>query len=127
VLTLLWHDRSHGPERFWGDFYLDLIQRLKSLNVWFGTAGQVVAWFGKRREVRFEHVEAPDRVRVRLYYDSGTIQPPLRIRVHSPVPGRGVDPVSDFVDISWSGETLEEIELPIISPLVTAVANPALS
>src|SRR5207253_9032885 len=23
VLTMLWHDRSHGPERFWGDFYLD--------------------------------------------------------------------------------------------------------
>ncbi len=21
VLTVLWHDRSHGPERFWGDFY----------------------------------------------------------------------------------------------------------
>src|SRR5262249_2069464 len=29
VLTVLWHDRSHGPERFWGDFYVDLVQTLK--------------------------------------------------------------------------------------------------
>ena len=38
ILTLLWHDRSHGPERYWGDFYLRMIVKLKSLNAWFGSA-----------------------------------------------------------------------------------------
>ena len=38
VLTLLWHDRSHGPERFWGEFYKDLIGRLQQMNVWFANA-----------------------------------------------------------------------------------------
>jgi hypothetical protein len=36
VLTVLWHDRSHGPERYWGDFYARLVVRLKSLDAWFG-------------------------------------------------------------------------------------------
>src|SRR5262249_8683830 len=30
ALTVLWHDRSHAAERFWGEFYMDLIQMLKS-------------------------------------------------------------------------------------------------
>jgi hypothetical protein len=118
VLTLLWHDRSHGPERFWGDFYLGLIQKLKSLHVWFGSAEQVVSWFGKRREVHFEQVETADGVRVRLCYDGEAIQPPLRVRVHTPR-GRTADPAPDFVDIAWDGKALEEIELPISSTAVT--------
>jgi len=28
VLTVLWHDRSFGPERFWGDFYIGWVERL---------------------------------------------------------------------------------------------------
>src|SRR5439155_671266 len=48
VLTVLWHDRSHGPERFWGDFYIRLVQALKSSKGWFATAGRVVSWFRKR-------------------------------------------------------------------------------
>jgi hypothetical protein len=54
VLTVLWHDRSHGPERFWGDFYARLVGELKTLNVWFGTAGEVTEWFRARRSVTFE-------------------------------------------------------------------------
>ena len=62
VLTIIWHDRSHGPERFWGGFYKEFVQTLKGINAWFGTAGQVVSWFGKRREVSFERLETADGI-----------------------------------------------------------------
>ena len=45
VLTVLWHDRSFAAERFWGDFYIRLIERLKTLNVWFVNASELVSWF----------------------------------------------------------------------------------
>jgi len=54
VLTILWHDRSHAAERFWGDFYAHLVETLKSSNVWFATCAQVTGWFRNRREIRFE-------------------------------------------------------------------------
>jgi len=56
---LVWHDRSHGPERFWGDFYRRLLRTLRELDGWFGTSGQVVGWFRKRRQIRFERSKAP--------------------------------------------------------------------
>ena len=85
VLTILWHDRSPGPERFWGDFYVKLLHTLSALDSWFGTAAQVVAWFGKRREVNFERVVAADGVpRTRLRYQGEGILPPLTVRIHRP-------------------------------------------
>lgn len=87
VLTCLWHDRSHGPERFWGSFYIRLLDRLRALDVWFGTAGQVVAWFRNRREVTFERVKSSggqDQVIIRSA--ANCISPPLTLRIHSPAP-----------------------------------------
>ena len=127
VLTLLWHDRSHGPERFWGDFYLRLLEELKSLNVWFGSAGQVVTWFGQRRDVRFERIGTPDGVRAQLRYDGGEVQPPFRIRVYGATRGRTGVGTSDFADISWDGKSLEELDLKLPCGPATAVATPALS
>ncbi len=127
VLTLLWHDRSHGPERFWGDLYLRLLEQLKSLNVWFGQAGQVVTWFRQRRDVRFERIETPDGVRAQLRYDGGEVHPPFRIRVYTPTRGSTGVASSDFVDISWDGKSLEELDLKLPSDPATAVGNPALS
>jgi len=109
VLTLLWHDRSHAPERFWGDFYARLVLKLRSLDAWFGTGTQVVSWFGKRRKVRFEPVEAADGITgISLRYDGEEISPPLKIRVHHPrqVVKESTESsltASDFVDISWAG------------------------
>jgi len=122
VLTLLWHDRSHGPERFWGDFYLRLLQTLRSLDVWFATAGQVVSWFGKRRQVRFESVEAPGGTRTRLRSGGEEIQPPLRIRVYRPTRRRDDgetvgEATALFVDIPWSGASIDELELQVASRL----------
>ena len=98
VLTVLWHDRSHGPERFWDDFYIDLVQALKSAGARFGTAEQVVTWFRRRREVRFETVEDGRGTRIRLRSEGGTIQPPLRIVLHNPGGKAGE------TEMSWSGE-----------------------
>jgi hypothetical protein len=126
VLTLLWHDRSHGPERFWGDFYLGLLRTLRSLDVWFGTAGQVVGWFRKRREVWFERVETPDGVRTRLRYDGGEVQPPFKVRVYGPVGGSSGETTPDFVDIPWSGEPLEPLETLIPAQFPTGTETSAL-
>jgi hypothetical protein len=54
VLTILWHDRSHGPERFWGAFYVRLLAMLKESKPWFATARETVGWFAARRSIIFE-------------------------------------------------------------------------
>ncbi len=111
VLTLLWHDRSHGPERFWGEFYAALVQKLKSMRVWFGTAGQVTGWFRQRRSVQLEEVGCAGGVRIRLRCSAGEVQPPLRIRLHGQSQG-GSDPT----EISWDGISPIEVELPSAIP-----------
>jgi hypothetical protein len=115
VLTVLWHDRSHGPERFWGGFYIRLVQELKSLDVWFGTAGQVVEWFRKRREVRFERIDAKGGAQIRLCYTGRKIEPPLNVRIYRPpMPSSDAEAdrvrASDFVDVAWVGDGSEELE-----------------
>jgi hypothetical protein len=85
VLTVLWHDRSPGPERFWGEFYIRLVEKLKSVGVWFATASQAVGWFRNRRQVAFELVAAEDgSPRVKLCGLGHSIMPPLRVRIYSP-------------------------------------------
>jgi hypothetical protein len=128
VLTVLWHDRSHGPERFWGGFYVNLLAALKSLDVWFGTAGQVVGWFRKRRMVRFERAEEGAETPVRIRYEGGDIQPPLRVRLHRPArpqadfgPAQRVAP--EFVDLVWTGNSIDELEKQIASQPPSAVSD----
>lgn len=116
VLTLLWHDRSHAPERLWGEYYIGLLQSLSSRKCWFGTAAQVVSWFRHRRKVRFERVEEQGSVRIRLHHEGDEIVPPLRIRVHMPgqrrAPGEpGAEESIGFVDNAWSGKPAAESEV----------------
>jgi hypothetical protein len=93
VLTLLWHDRSHGPERFWGDFYERLLGRLKALNVWIASAREVVDWFRSRREVVFNRTE--------LVRHGKEITPPLVVRLHS---------AGKTCDVAWSGAEAVNLE-----------------
>jgi hypothetical protein len=115
VLTLLWHDRSHGPERFWGEFYARLVEKLRSFDVWFGSAGQVVDWFRKRREVAFDWIKFDEREdQIKVCAAQATISPPLTLRIHYPAgPGPGgADGRPGSADVSWNGETgigLEEL------------------
>ena len=104
VLTINWHDRSIAPERLWGDFYLELMDELKSKSPWFATANQAVSWFQKRRSARFETVTNTDgetRVKVSIDHKSDNL-PGLRLRVH------GVD--KKFADTLVEKST--EVELP---------------
>lgn len=56
VLTINWHDRSIGPERFWDDVYCHTLNELKDQEGLFLTAGAVVNWFRKRRAVKFQQI-----------------------------------------------------------------------
>ncbi len=106
VLTVLWHDRSHGPERFWGDFYFGLVQVLKSSDAWFATAAQAVSWFRKRRNVRFERFGIADGVRAFPCKEGEEDLPPLCLRVYRPPMGHDAQPSGEetctFDDIPWN-------------------------
>lgn len=111
VLNIIWHDRSPGPERFWGDFYARLVREIKAFGVWFGTALQVVRWFQSRRNAEFETFRFPDGHQgVKLRRTCEKIDPPLILRLHRRFPdgdeGRSTGIGGRTVtDIFWSGET----------------------
>lgn len=108
VLTVLWHDRSHGPERFWGEFYQRLVAALRSTNAWFGTGSQVVGWFRARRAVRFASPDAADSGRVILRHHGDAISPALRVRIHR----LSVDRREELTeDVAWNGVTPLELDL----------------
>lgn len=54
VLTVLWHQRSMGPERLWGGYYDKLVNRIRSQQAWFATAGEAAEWFRMRRAATYE-------------------------------------------------------------------------
>jgi hypothetical protein len=112
VLTLLWHDRSHGPERFWGDFYVRLVRRLEAMNAYFASAGQAVGWFRQRRAVSFVSVETPHGARRVLRSDGSPIEPPLRVRLHQSA--------SAYEDIAWDGSTDLDLDALHASDSVTS-------
>ena len=88
VLTVNWHDRSIAPERLWDGFYVGLLDDLRKRAAWFATAGDVVAWFRKRRETVFEHVSIKNgTARIQVPADPpGRDLPALDLRVHRPSP-----------------------------------------
>lgn len=107
VVTVLWHDRSHAPERFWGNFYIRLVDALKASGGWFGTAGTVVEWFARRRQVRFERSVTG----IRLRYHGDAISPALTLRVHGRRSvGDGPERGTSWIDIPWAGDDVEEVE-----------------
>lgn len=111
TLTVLWHDRSHGPERFWGEFYMRLVARLKALNVWFGTAGRVVNWFRARRAIIFERsLSETDQIIAR--YEGAAPERRFNLRIHLPEhETNGSRSAGSTIDIPWSGESVNLSEL----------------
>jgi hypothetical protein len=100
VLTVLWHDRSHGPERFWGDFYIRLVRELRSSGAWFATGSQLTSWFAARRAVRFERTGNGSGAPVRVRYEGPTVHPEFSLRTHS-----AAQDATTVVDAPWSGAT----------------------
>jgi hypothetical protein len=129
ALTVIWHDRSHGPERFWGEFYARLVAKLKSLNVWFGAAGEVVAWFRQRRSISFDHIRVTDGVsRIRVCGKGTPIYPPLNVRVYRPAHTPGAEP--KVLNFSWDGKVNLEVEtgdevVPVVAGEVGAASRVA--
>lgn len=121
VLTVLWHDRSLGPERLWGDFYDNLLRRMHENKVWFATGGEIVKWFRKRRGLMFKEFKIEgDKAKIILTTegdDEGADGvPSMLLRVY---PARNADSenggFSDykdrFVDVPWKGEKTMVIDL----------------
>jgi hypothetical protein len=57
AVTFNWHDRSIAPERLWGEFYTNLLGKLKQEGAWCTGAGGAVSWFQNRRSVVFERAD----------------------------------------------------------------------
>lgn len=119
VLTVNWHDRSIGPERFWEDVYLELIEELKSRGAWMPTAAEAVAWFRQRRAAVMEVQEDSDsRVRVTTSAPEGFEHlPGLRLRSYQPGEPPGSE--SAFSDSRLLRSECSEIEM---SPPASAAA-----
>jgi hypothetical protein len=85
ALTVNWHHRSVGPERFWDDLYVNLLGEMEQNGAWFATARQAVSWFDKRRSAVFRRVDRRGtEMRVQLACPSGDETPGLVLRVHTP-------------------------------------------
>lgn len=83
-VTVNWHDRSIAPERCWGEFYTELIDEMKKRGAWFGTAGETVAWFRRRRSAAFEDADrGAEAIRVKTPGDSGQELPGLDLKIVS--------------------------------------------
>jgi peptidoglycan/xylan/chitin deacetylase (PgdA/CDA1 family) len=102
--TINWHDRSVAPERNWDASYRFLLQELKARGAWFATAGQAVAWFKRRRSVRFETDAAdPAAVCATVSIPEDANTPGLQLRVHNAKrPGATAAQASrDYVDLAF--------------------------
>jgi len=103
VLVINWHHRSIAPERLWGEFYERLIHHLREYRVWFGTAGEVVRWFEKRRKAQFNEVKLEESgLKIKICGQEGFSRPDLILRLHKPkltFNEKGKETVNDFIDV----------------------------
>jgi hypothetical protein len=108
ALVINWHERSLAPERLWGRFYRQLLDRIQHGNrVWFATAGEAVNWFRWRRTARFAATAGQLIVSA-----ESTCSPGACIRVHrQTVHGVRVD------DLPFDGHTPVRLDLPCRSSL----------
>ncbi len=85
VLTVLWHQRSPGPERLWGDAYVKIIELLKKNDAWFATCAEAANWFRVRRALQFESVVLKEGcVHVLVSGPIGKNAPRFALRLHMP-------------------------------------------
>jgi hypothetical protein len=84
ALTVNWHDRSMSPERNWDSAYLAIMGMLRMEKTWFAKASETVAWFEKRRAVRFEWALGASIgfPKVMVPASDARTGPPLALRVH---------------------------------------------
>ena len=110
VITVLWHDRSHGPERFWGDFYIRLLTNLKAADAWFATGSQAVNWFRARRRITFRRNEAGNASGISVEYQGEPISPRVRLRVHRPSDNHDGLIAPTHFDTAWDGRAAQAVD-----------------
>ena len=114
VLTINWHDRSLAPERLWGDFYIELLKKMRKRKVWFGTAKEIVRWFNKRRASSFGEIRYTSNT-VKLAVKSENTNTPLEfvLRVHLPKEKShekiATEYERSYIDLSFSSKLETEI------------------
>lgn len=109
ALTVNWHTRSLSPERLWGEFYAELLEEIQKRRVWFGTARDIVAWFRKRRALRFDSVQFEESgLRVAMSSPDGPPDQPFTLRIHHPRfasgESEGTSNMLAHKDTEWRGE-----------------------
>jgi len=104
VVTLLWHERSLGPERHWGRFYDRLLRELKKRKAWITSASEIVTWFQSRRQIIFKAIRQNENGFI-VKLERLDPKSPLSfiVRLH---PGND----NRFIDVAWSHEP--EINIP---------------
>jgi len=92
VVTLLWHERSLGPERQWGRFYKLLLRELQRRKAWVTSASEIVGWFRARRQITFSAIKQNGQgVRVRLEGLDPKCSLSFTVRVHPGDDNRFID------------------------------------
>ncbi len=107
TLTILWHHRSLAPERLWADFYIKLLDKLKSCPTGFWTAKQVTQWFQKRRSVTFKNVSfTKNTLLLNLEHQGETNGSGLTFRIYSGKNGtsKSVEESLGYIDVPWNGQ-----------------------
>jgi hypothetical protein len=95
ALTINWHDRSIAPERLWGEFYAQLIDKVKASGAWCASASRAISWFQKRRSVVFHRVEQSLDIRLNANHNSDKRVPALRLRIYNL---NGANPSIAYID-----------------------------
>ena len=85
VVTVLWHYENLTPPRDWSGHYADLVKRAQADGAWVTTAGDVVEWFGIRREIRINSKTDTGMLTITAEGILPTgILPQLMVRIHLP-------------------------------------------
>jgi peptidoglycan/xylan/chitin deacetylase (PgdA/CDA1 family) len=119
VLTILWHQRSLGPERLWHNFYTRLITQLKKENIWFATANDIAQWFRMRRSAGFATEKS----------STGEVQITLGRMMKTSVPNlvlRSYNHKNSSVFETYPVATQQRHESPLLPTNVTFVSKPAI-
>jgi hypothetical protein len=114
ALTILWHQRSLAPERLWANFYIKLLNHLKSHSTAFWTAKQVTEWFQKRRAISFKDVSFTNNtVCLSLDRNGETNDPGLTFRIYSGknCASKSAEESPGYIDVPWNGESNLKIPL----------------
>lgn len=108
VLTINWHHRSIGPERYWDEFYFSLLEHIKKDRVLFLCARDAVKWFRRRRSISFKDVAIEgSRIKVKLTGDFCGGGAGLALRANNPS-GQLTKDITPSDSISYSDYPLEQ-------------------